>query len=131
MAFTVASAHIDLRATRACQLNAYMAGSAEAIESKPSPFPFVMSESGQTQAPVTDDAGAEKWCCLHVVEAIRYTIGEGCRRGCVFCVATIGGPSSEHGFVAQIFSTGNTELTDATGSILPGHSNTISNVKTL
>lgn len=54
MSFTIASAHIDFRTTRACQLNAYMAGSAEAIEAKPRPFPFVMSESGQTQAPVTD-----------------------------------------------------------------------------
>src|SRR5688500_9647845 len=117
MAFTVASAHIDFRATRTRQLNADVARSAEAIETNSRPFPFVMGHSGQTQAPVTDDAGAEKWCGLHVVEAIRQTISEGGGRGCVFCVAAINSPSSEHRFVAKIFSTGNAELTDATGSI--------------
>src|SRR5688572_33324274 len=103
MAFTVASADIDFRPTRACQLNAYMVRSAEAVQTKPRAFPFVMSQSGQAQAPVTDDAGAEKWCCLHVVEAIRQTIGESCGRHCVFCIAAIDSPSSEHRFIAQIF----------------------------
>jgi hypothetical protein len=131
MAFTIASTYIDFRATSACQLNADMARSAEAIQTKPRPFPFVMSESGQTQAPVTDDAGAQEWCCLQIVEAVWQRIGERCGRSCVFCIAAIYGPSSEHRFVAQIFSTGNTELTDATGSIQPGHSNAISNIKTL
>src|SRR5687768_10322746 len=99
MAFTVASAHIDFRATRTRQLNAGVARRPAAISPNPRPFPFVVLHSGQTQAPVTDDAGAEKWCGLHVVEAIRQTISEGCGRGCVFCVASTNSPASEHRFV--------------------------------
>jgi hypothetical protein len=59
MSLPVASAHIDFRATRARQLNADMARSAEAIETKPSTVPVLMSQSGQSQTAVTDDTGAQ------------------------------------------------------------------------